>query len=158
VVSSAKKRGWSRTVHRRADRPTRPVLQGLVQVKLGLIWKPATKNFPRSRNCCFDSRIDHRSFPQINLSLQSFCSQRKMASKSFARTALRASKQKVAAPAVPKRSFVSAPASRPVVSRSTRAVAAPIQQQTRGVKTIDFAGHQEQVFGWWSRSSSRTNY
>lgn len=70
-----------------------------------------------------------------------------MASKSFARTALRATKQKVAAPAVPKRSFVSAPVTRPALARTTRAIVAPVQQQTRGVKTIDFAGTKEQVFG-----------
>lgn len=74
-----------------------------------------------------------------------------MASKTFARTALRASKQKVAAPAIPKRSFVSAPAVRPSVPATARIAVTPIQQQKRGVKTIDFAGTKEQVYG---RSSS----
>ena len=69
----------------------------------------------------------------------------KMASKSFARTALRATRQKAATPAVPKRSFVSAPATRPVVQASTKAIVAPTQ--SRGLKTIDFAGTKEDVFG-----------
>lgn len=69
-----------------------------------------------------------------------------MASKSFARTALRATRQKAAAPAVPKRSFIStATSTRPAVQRSARAIVAPTQ--SRGVKTIDFAGTEEKVFG-----------
>lgn len=68
-----------------------------------------------------------------------------MASKTFARTALRASKQKIAIPTVPKRSFVSAPKSRPVVAQTSRAAIPAVQ--TRGVKTIDFAGVKEDVYG-----------
>jgi len=71
-----------------------------------------------------------------------------MASKTFARTLRTASKQKITAPSVPKRSFVSAVATRPVVAAHQRAsFAAPSQQQTRGVKTIDFAGTKEDVYG-----------
>merc|ERR1712000_733142 len=71
----------------------------------------------------------------------------KMASKTFARTLRTASKQKITAPSVPKRSFVSAVATRPVVAAHQRAsFAAPSQQQTRGVKTIDFAGTKEDVY------------
>merc|ERR1712000_760190 len=71
----------------------------------------------------------------------------KMASKTFARTLRTASKQKITAPSVPKRSFVSAVATRPVVAAHQRAsFAGPAQQQIRGVKTIDFAGTKEDVY------------
>ena len=113
--------------------------------KLAQIWNSRPKNSPGLATAAFDSPIDHSPLPQAcSLPVSIYL---KMASKTFARTALRASKQKVAAPAVPKRSFISTPAARPAVSRATRAIAAPIQQQTRGVKTVDFAGHKEQVFG-----------
>ena len=77
-----------------------------------------------------------------------------MASKTLARTLRTASKQKIAAAAVPKRTFFSAPVTRPAVS--ARAVVTPIQQQTRGVKTIDFAGTKEQVFGRLHRVQNKS--
>lgn len=68
-----------------------------------------------------------------------------MASKSFARSLRAASKQaKAPTQAFQRRSFVSALASRPVVT--PRAAIVPVQQ-TRGVKTIDFAGTKEDVYG-----------
>ena len=71
-----------------------------------------------------------------------------MASKTLARTLRTASKQKFSAPSVQKRSIATALATRPVTAAIQRpAFAAPSQQQTRGVKTIDFAGSKEQVFG-----------
>lgn len=72
-----------------------------------------------------------------------------MASKTFARTLRAASKQKIAAPALPKRTFISAAVSRPVVANAVRAPIASIQQQSRGLKTIDFAGVKEDVYGTW---------
>ncbi|GME39020.1 putative ketol-acid reductoisomerase [Neofusicoccum parvum] len=61
--------------------------------------------------------------------------------------ALRASARQLAAPAVQRRTFVSAlnAASKGVVAAAPRAAAMP-QQQTRGMKTIDFAGTKEVVF------------
>jgi len=87
-------------------------------------------------------------FTQLQNLLSLFNSIDTMASKTFARTLRTASKQKIATPSIPKRSFVSAGASRPVVAASQRtSFAAPAQQQTRGVKTIDFAGTKEDVYG-----------
>jgi ketol-acid reductoisomerase len=71
-----------------------------------------------------------------------------MASKTLARALRTASKQKIASPSIQKRTFVSALAVRPTIAATQRAAfAAPIQQQTRGVKTIDFAGTSEKVYG-----------
>jgi len=73
-----------------------------------------------------------------------------MASKTFVRTLRTASKQKITTPAsVQTRSFVSAGAVRPVIAATSRtAFTAPsVQQQKRGVKTIDFAGTKEKVYG-----------
>ncbi|KAL2379901.1 hypothetical protein RJ035_006980, partial [Blastomyces gilchristii] len=55
------------------------------------------------------------------------------------------------ASSIPRRSFVSAAVSasaRPAATSALRApfVAAPSAQQTRGVKTIDFAGTKETVY------------
>ncbi len=74
-----------------------------------------------------------------------------MASKTLARTLRTASKQKIASPSIPKRTFVSAVAVRPTIAAAQRsAFTAPAQQQTRGVKTIDFAGTSEKVYGVYS--------
>lgn len=52
------------------------------------------------------------------------------------------------ASAVSRRTFVSAAAARPAVAAASRsAFAAPAAQQTRGIKTIDFAGTKETVYG-----------
>lgn len=46
------------------------------------------------------------------------------------------------------RSFVSAlTATRATVIAGRAAIAGPAQQQIRGVKTVDFAGHKEKVYG-----------
>lgn len=70
---------------------------------------------------------------------------------SASRTATKALRSSVAkqlsAPQVQRRTLVSAlnAASRPAVAK---AVAKPVAaQQVRGVKTIDFAGHKETVYG-----------
>lgn len=72
-----------------------------------------------------------------------------MASKTFVRTLRTASKQKISTPSVQKRSITSTlAATRPVAAAVQRpAFTAPSQQQTRGIKTIDFAGTKETVFG-----------
>ena len=69
-----------------------------------------------------------------------------MASKNLSRALRAASRQKLTAPAIPKRSFVTSLPTRPAVAAAARVAAAPLQQ-TRGVKTVDFAGHKEKVFG-----------
>jgi hypothetical protein len=68
-----------------------------------------------------------------------------MASKTFVRTLRAASKQKVPSGSLQKRSFSSVLAARPAVPQP-RAAFVPAQQ-TRGVKTIDFAGTKEVVYG-----------
>ena len=77
-----------------------------------------------------------------------------MASKTLARTLRTASKQKITAPSVQKRTIVSALATRPVLAATQRpAFAAPAQQQTRGIKTIDFAGTKETVYGMYTQKA-----
>jgi hypothetical protein len=70
-----------------------------------------------------------------------------MASKSFVRTLRAASKQKIPSGSLQKRGFSSALAARPAVAAPRAAFVAPVVQQTRGVKTIDFAGTSETVYG-----------
>lgn len=72
-----------------------------------------------------------------------------MASRGFSK-ALRApmARQLTGGSATQQRTFIAA---RSLVRASTQAskvAAAPVQQQqTRGVKTVDFAGHKEDVYG-----------
>jgi len=70
-----------------------------------------------------------------------------MASKNATR-ALRASLRQLKAPQVQQRSFVAAvnATARPGMAAAQKAVAASFVQQTRGVKTVDFAGDKEKVF------------
>lgn len=75
-----------------------------------------------------------------------------MASKNLARTLRTATKQKATVPAISRRSFVSAVATRPLVAASRSSFVAPSQQQTRGLKTVDFAGVKEEVYGMLSKS------
>ena len=71
-----------------------------------------------------------------------------MASKSFGKTLRAASAARAPTLAVPRRGFTSVLAARPASAKLTRAqLPGPIQVQTRGVKTIDFAGSKETVFG-----------
>lgn len=71
-----------------------------------------------------------------------------MASKSFARTLRAVSKQTNAAKPVQKRTFSSALAVRPIAGANAKTNSfAASQQQSRGLKTIDFAGTKETVFG-----------
>lgn len=83
-----------------------------------------------------------------------------MASRSASR-ALRASAKQLATPAVQRRTFVSAlNAARAGVTAAPRAaVTAPFVQK-RGVKTVDFAGTKETVYGRFScaRGSVRSNW
>lgn len=70
-----------------------------------------------------------------------------MASRTASRALRSSLRQTVKAPAVQQRTFVSAvnAASRPALAQAPKA-AAPFVQQ-RGVKTVDFAGHKEDVYG-----------
>lgn len=52
--------------------------------------------------------------------------------------------RQLATPAVQRRTFVAASS---MVRATRKAAVAPTQQQIRGVKTMDFAGHKEQVWG-----------
>ena len=84
------------------------------------------------------------SFPTI---LQS-SHNKTMASRSFSKALRAPLARQFVSPAAQRRTFVSAlGVVRPGVASSTRAVFAGQIQQTRGVKTIDFAGHKETVFG-----------
>ena len=68
-----------------------------------------------------------------------------MASRSFT-GALRLSRShQLTLPIIQNRTFVSAIAG--TKTQATKLSACRPLQQTRGVKTIDFAGHKEQVFG-----------
>jgi ketol-acid reductoisomerase len=70
-----------------------------------------------------------------------------MASRSFSK-ALRPLARQLASPAVQQRTFIAAAgAVRASAVAARAAVAAPQQQQVRGVKTMDFAGHKEEVYG-----------
>lgn len=70
-----------------------------------------------------------------------------MASKHASR-ALRASLRQLKTPQVQQRSFVSAVnASRPSLQPALKAVSSAVVQQTRGKKTVDFAGDKEVVYG-----------
>ena len=82
-----------------------------------------------------------------------------MASKTFVRSLRAASKQKLPSQPLQQRTFTSALAVRPAVAANARVPrAAPAQQQTRGVKTIDFAGTKETVYGTADFSSASTNH
>jgi ketol-acid reductoisomerase len=69
-----------------------------------------------------------------------------MASRSFSRALRSPLARQLAAPAVQTRSFVAAAGAIRATVASARS-AAPAQQQVRGVKTIDFAGSKEDVYG-----------
>lgn len=69
-----------------------------------------------------------------------------MAARPLARAVARHVSQ--SASAVSRRSFIAAASSRPtLVAASRAAIASPVTQQIRGVKTIDFAGTKETVYG-----------
>lgn len=69
-----------------------------------------------------------------------------MASRSFSKTLRAPLARQLASPRVQQRSYI---AGRNLVRATAAAVARPAvaQQQVRGVKTIDFAGHKEDVYG-----------
>jgi hypothetical protein len=70
-----------------------------------------------------------------------------MASRTATRALRSSLRQAAKAPAVQQRTFVSAinAASRPALAQAPKAANAFVQQ--RGVKTVDFAGHKEDVYG-----------
>lgn len=71
-----------------------------------------------------------------------------MASRNFTKALRGPARQLASAPRVQQRTFVAAARSAARVGAVARPVAAgPVQQQVRGVKTIDFAGHKEDVYG-----------
>jgi ketol-acid reductoisomerase len=71
-----------------------------------------------------------------------------MASRTLVRSLRTASKSKAPVQTLSRRTFTSVLAARPASAPITRAaLAGPIQQQIRGVKTIDFAGSKETVYG-----------
>jgi ketol-acid reductoisomerase len=70
-----------------------------------------------------------------------------MASKNATR-ALRASLRQIKTPQVSQRTFITAAnASRPSLVPAQKIAASAFVQQTRGKKTVDFAGDKEVVFG-----------
>jgi len=68
-----------------------------------------------------------------------------MASRSFSKVLRSPLTRQIVSPAVQRRTIVSALSG--VRATVAKASIAPVQQQVRGVKTVDFAGHKEQVFG-----------
>jgi ketol-acid reductoisomerase len=69
-----------------------------------------------------------------------------MASRSFSRALRSPLGRQLASPAVQRRTFVAAAGLVRATAVAAR-TAAPAKQQTRGVKTIDFAGSKEEVYG-----------
>ncbi|KAF4990785.1 hypothetical protein FGRMN_8274 [Fusarium graminum] len=70
-----------------------------------------------------------------------------MASRNFSKALRGPARQLASAPRVQQRTFVAAARSAVRAGAVARPVAAgPMQQQVRGVKTIDFAGHKEDVY------------
>ena len=71
-----------------------------------------------------------------------------MASRTFSKVARSSLTRQLASPVVQRRTFVSAlGGARATVAGATRDPRPVTAVQTRGVKTIDFAGHKETVFG-----------
>lgn len=71
-----------------------------------------------------------------------------MASKSFSKALRSPLTRQIVAPTVQRRTIVSALSGlRAGSAVPVKAVVGGSVQQVRGVKTIDFAGHKEQVFG-----------
>jgi ketol-acid reductoisomerase len=72
-----------------------------------------------------------------------------MASKSFSKALRSPLSRQLASPAVQRRTFVAAAGlvRASAVAASRAAAPAPARQQVRGVKTIDFAGSKEDVYG-----------
>jgi ketol-acid reductoisomerase len=79
-----------------------------------------------------------------------------MASRPASRALRQAARHLASAPAVQKRTFISAlNAARTGATAAPRAAVSSQFQQTRGVKTIDFAGTKETVYGsYWPATSS----
>ena len=98
----------------------------------------------KTRNLC--SRRTHLSIhlytPLRSLKRIAMASQRSS-------RALRVALRQASAPRVQQRTFVSAvnAASRPSVQPAQKAIASSFVQQTRGAKTVDFAGDKEKVYG-----------
>jgi ketol-acid reductoisomerase len=70
-----------------------------------------------------------------------------MASKSFTKALRAPLARQLASPAVQRRTFVAASSLVRATAVKARPAVAGLVQQTRGVKTIDFAGTKEEVFG-----------
>lgn len=70
-----------------------------------------------------------------------------MASRSFTKTLRGSMARQLAAPAVQQRTFVAAARSAARPGVVARPALASLAQQVRGVKTMDFAGHKEDVYG-----------
>jgi len=70
-----------------------------------------------------------------------------MASRTFSKALRSPLGRQLASPAVQTRTFVSAVGALRATAVSSRTAARPAQQQVRGVKTIDFAGSKEEVWG-----------
>ena len=71
-----------------------------------------------------------------------------MASRSFSKALRSPLARQVASPAVQRRTFVAASnLVRASAVQASKATAGPSRQQTRGVKTVDFAGSKEVVYG-----------
>lgn len=61
--------------------------------------------------------------------------------------ALRSSLKQLSTPAVQQRTYLTAALNAGRTTAAKQIPRAVSAQQTRGVKTVDFAGHKEQVFG-----------
>lgn len=77
-----------------------------------------------------------------------------MASKAFSKTLRAPIARQLIAPRVAQRSYIAARSATRAVAAARPALAGLSQQQTRGLKTVDFAGVKEEVYGMCNSSSA----
>lgn len=81
-----------------------------------------------------------------------------MASKAFSKTLRAPIARQLIAPRVAQRSYTVARSATRAVAAARPALAGLSQQQVRGVKTIDFAGVKEDVYGKCDIASARGSF
>lgn len=77
-----------------------------------------------------------------------------MASKAFSKTLRAPIARQLIAPRVAQRSYIAARSATRAVAAARPALAGLSQQQVRGLKTVDFAGVKEDVYGMCNSSSA----
>ena len=80
-----------------------------------------------------------------------------MASKAFSKSLRAPIARQLIAPRVAQRSYIAARGATRAVAAARPALAGLSQQQVRGLKTVDFAGVKEDVYGMCNSSSARVS-